>query len=315
MTVKSRIKCFRNIPILTYDFVFRMKVCLSKIIYWIFALGIVLNIDGTFAQAESTLQEIINLCNEQSTKHCEWLENYRQQNAVNNLLRQLSEDNANYGQYRQTRNHIYPRFASYENTKDVPQYPFTAGWKGQLNKIMNNNYNNKINKIKSRKPFNYDNKRAPPNQFSSWGGKRVSMAADDPASKREPAFSSWGGKRTQQKFFNWGGKRSIPENENNDSMEDTYEHAIMKRDVGTENENVSNREKRSNDKKLCITDEINLQELFKEFIEWSRRQPEQKKGSFYRKMFTVSTLHSPDNLSRRAGSFFQWGGKRSSKQN
>ncbi|XP_065210381.1 uncharacterized protein LOC135838613 isoform X2 [Planococcus citri] len=296
-----------------------MKVFLSKIIHWILVLGIVINIDGTFAQAESTIQDIINLCNEQSTLHCEWLENYRQQNMVNDVLRQLSEDSTtNLGQYRPPHNHISPRFASYESTsKDVPQYPFSAGWKGQLNKIMNNNWNNgKVGKIRSRKPFNYDSKRTPPNMFSSWGGKRVPLTPDDSAAKREPSFSSWGGKRTQ-KFFNWGGKRSIPENEFNDRLEDNYEHNIMKREVSSKDENdtTNSRKKRASDKKLCLTDELNLQELFKEFIEWSRRQPEQKKGSFYKKMFTVSTLHSPDNLSRRAGSFFQWGGKRSLKQN
>lgn len=294
-----------------------MKVCFSKIIRWIFSFVIFLTLHGISAQpADSALQDLLALCSEQQQSqrnpNCDWLDAYKQQNAISEIIQQFSADDNI--QYRPVRNHISPRYANYEGGgKDLPQYPFSSGWKSQLNRLLNNWNNPKSTQAHSKKPFSYDSiKRTAPNMFSSWGGKRTSV--EELANKREPAFSSWGGKRTQ-KFFNWGGKRSVPENELSEVASENNEHNVMKRSVNAEDEPY--REKRATDKKLCITDEINLQELFKEFIEWSRRQPEQKKGSFYKKMFTVSTLHSPDNMSRRAGSFFQWGGKRSlgTKQN
>lgn len=279
-----------------------MKGCFMKIRYWTVVLGIALTVNEIFGQEEVSLQDIANLCNDKRTPDCEWLETYRQQSNLNDLQQKLNDGDTDTVTYH-SRNHIFPRSALYDHNRDIIQYPFTF-WKNQANEMSWNSVN-KMGKLQARKPFNYDKKRAM-NSFSSWGGKRDNNDQEDQINnKREPGFSSWGGKRTQ-KFFNWGGKRSIPENDA--SNVNNYDHNIMKRSANSEFKT----EKR--EKRLCITDEMNLQELFKEFIDWSRKQPEQKKGAVHRKMFSVSTLHSPDNLSRRAGSFFSWGGKRNAKQ-
>ncbi len=265
-------------------------------------------VSGIQAQMETTVQNLVTLCNRRNGANCEWLETYKQQMILNDLLQKSAEGNRNQG-YK-FRHQVSPREAYYDGAKDSPPpILFGSGYKSQYNR-MYSTIPGSAGKLQPRKPFNYDNKRAR-YAFSSWGGKRKSDETGDTVNaKREPSFSSWGGKRTQ-KFFNWGGKRSVPEGEMNEMVDENFEHNIMKRNV----ESGYNKIPDDREKRLCITDSMNLQDLFREFVEWSRKQPEQKKGSLYRKVLAVNTLHSPDNLSRRAGSFYPWGGKRGLKEN
>lgn len=167
--------------------------------------------------------------------------------------------------------------------------------------------------------------------FSSWGGKRSLAPAQpneigatfDGASlntKREPAFSSWGGKRSH--FFNWGGKRGIPEETLDRIAAEEHpvdgEHAVMKRAVSGEDVRAvvaTDGEPSPVSKRLCISDPTNLRQLLDEFVEWSRKQSEQKKASLYSKIMNVRTLRGSESpsTSRRAGAFYPWGGKRNSK--
>ena len=260
---------------------------------WIFTFQMVIFIHEIFAQRGSkpTLQDLLTLCNAYDVFNCQWLH----QNALNDMI-------------------VVPK--DLEDAKLVRFSPVQGDgvwtWRdpsGQLTWNGADRFENE--KLQFEAPFNYDAKRDA-NSFSSWGGKRARMPRDDtPNGKRPTAFSNWGGKRTQ-KFFNWGGKRSIDTNRIAEQTSvDSSEHNVMKRSAGNPPQQNSLREKQT-----CTTnDNRSAEELFKDFIDWSRKQPDRKKASMNRKMFGISVLRGSDDLSRRADTFFQWGGKRNAKNN
>lgn len=268
---------------------------------------------------------------DQSNGSCDWPSDnsvaVKRRASLDELLAQLSDSPpyrshiagqlavASYGHLRPFGLHEQP-----EPQRQQP--PFLSGnWKRQLAGIGGlTAWDAPTSPARSHRPLNGD-KRAR-YAFSSWGGKR----SPDPAQrddsyfdanalnrKRERAFSSWGGKRSPQ-FFNWGGKRGLPE-EDRVAPEGAPdgEHSIMKRSVTGEEVRAA-AESSPVGKRLCISDPANLRQLLDEFVEWSRKQPEQKKASLYHKMMSgVRTLHGVEGPSRRAGSFYPWGGKRNSR--
>lgn len=279
-----------------------MKVRSTNYSSWIFIFEIVTAVHGIFTEEGTTVQDLFSLCNENGIAKSGWPENSKHKNPMNELMIRLDNDeDMNSMRYQ---NHKFETL--YEQNTGIFQFPFGRIWKDKLCQLARNEVDSSKGESLQSKAPTYSNNKRGTNSFSSWGGKRDRIIREDALNnKREPAFSSWGGKRTQ-KFFNWGGKRSVTGNEVVDITPDNYlEHNIMRRDVDARHQNQSQKQR------VCITNEMKLEELFKEFIDWSRKQPEQKKDS--RRVFGVNALRSPDNLSRRTGSFYQWGGKRSMK--
>lgn len=291
--------------------------------------------------------ETWTLC-DQSNGSCDWPSDnniaVKRRGTLDELLTQLA-DSAPY------RSHIAGQLAAYNSPaasgyayghlrsygpyerpeQQRQQLPFlSTSWKRQFNGLGGltawDAYR-PSGPARSHRPLNGD-KRAR-YAFSSWGGKRslpvaqrdeMDGAAAAPLSaKREPAFSSWGGKRSQ--FFNWGGKRGLPEDRmaaEGHAAAPAYDgepHAVMKRAASGEEVSAvaAEGDPRQVSKRLCVSDTTNLRQLLDEFVEWSRKQPEQKKASLYSKMMNVRTLHGSESPSRRAGAFYPWGGKRNSK--